>query len=356
LDEYIADESIEDDDDADQGPRYRYYKSDRIIGQLFRAVDERKIWHKSIRMTIPKGGPSFWQKFLRSITRERVFALGEVNWRRRIKDAEMIRHAYNEAIYSTMVDCSDHPHRPLTELEVFVGFFINKSGIQTARQRDKSIKLKDEFDRISSWVIREMRNQNLENAEVSKKGDLDALELCLACVHVGCDKEDSAPRPFNRGSSQNLVSFKIVAASALLKELNHLERLKRAQADGMGSTSTNGAIQQPGSLTHELAQLNINTPPHAAHNAVGFSAHGTEWIPMTPPELKGSSVGSIASPASCGRFMKSVGNSPQGLPSHSENHAAGVGSPGRQQQQHASLGSQVGAQAGYSNMYPQLFR
>ncbi|KAK4159742.1 RNA-dependent RNA polymerase 1 [Cladorrhinum sp. PSN259] len=355
LDEYIADESIEDDDEADQGPRYRYYKSDRIIGQLFRAVDERKIWHESIRMTIPIGGPSFWQEFLQSITRDRVFALGEVNWRQRIRDAEMIRHAYNEAIYSTMVDCSDHPHRPLTELEVFVGFIINKSGFQNARQRDKSIKLKDEFDRISSWVIREMRNQNLEN-EVSKKGTLDALELCLACVHMGCDKEDSAPRPFDRGSSQNLVSFRIVAASALLRELNHLERLKRAQADGMGSTLTNGATQQSGSLTHELAQLNINTPPRAADNAVGVSVHGTEWFPMARPELKGSSIDSIASPASSGRFMKSVGNSAQGLSSHSENHAAGVGSPGRQQQQHPYLDAQVGAQAGYSNMYPQLFR
>lgn len=210
-------------DDGDEGPQFRYYKSERIIGQLFRAVDEHEIWHEAIRRNVPKrGGPSFWHGFFGRLV-ERASALGNPKWRRRLREAEMICETYNEAVYSIMVDCSDHPIKPLTELEVFVGFIINKSGVQSVRQRDKNIKLKDEFDRVSSWVIKEMRTQDPET-----DGELNALELCLACVHVGIDKKARDARPYDRGTSQGVVSFKIVAASALLRELNSVEKARRA--------------------------------------------------------------------------------------------------------------------------------
>ncbi|KAK3988970.1 RNA dependent RNA polymerase-domain-containing protein [Cladorrhinum sp. PSN332] len=320
LDDYTAEE--DDDDDAERGPKFKYYKSDKIIGQLFRAVDERKIWHESIRSTVPRGGSSFWWDFINTITHDRIFALGEVNWRRRINEAKMIRHAYNQAVYRTMVDCSDHPHKPLIELEVFIGTIVNKSGTLNTRQRDKSIKLKDEFERITSWITEEMRNQNLEDD--SKKGELDALELCLACVHIGCDKEGretaGKAQPFKRGSSESLVSFKIVAASALLRELNSLESLRRAAGD---------------SLATDLAQLDINKSTRQANSNYGVMRPDGTWLPLR-------------------RENQAPVSTAQGLSRSSESHAAGVDVSG-QQQQHAYLGAQAGAQAGL-NVYPQLFR
>ncbi|KAK4223301.1 RNA dependent RNA polymerase-domain-containing protein [Podospora fimiseda] len=225
LDDYVVHE-YDDDDSGDPGPRLRYYKSEKIIGQLFRAVDEHRIWHESIRRTLPRGVVPFWRDFVDKIIRDRISPLGNVNWHRRVGEATQIRRAYNEAVYSIMVQFSDHPYKPLMELEAFVGTVISKTGSLNSRQRDKSIRLKDEYERISTWIIRDMRKDRSEEKS-DDNHELDALELCLACVYVGCNMEGGARtnhgRPSRRASSDNLVSFKFVAASALLRELKSVE-------------------------------------------------------------------------------------------------------------------------------------
>jgi hypothetical protein len=119
-----------------------------------------------------------------------------------------------------MVDCADHPHEPLRELEVFVGFITNKTGIQTHRQRDRSVKLKDEFERITLWITHAMRNPTSLSGHTS---ELDGLELCLACLHVGCEVTHPEARPRFRASSRSIESFRVVAAAALMRELSVLE-------------------------------------------------------------------------------------------------------------------------------------
>ena len=39
----------EDDEDDNTGPNYGYYKSEKILGKLFRAIDEKRIWRDDIR-------------------------------------------------------------------------------------------------------------------------------------------------------------------------------------------------------------------------------------------------------------------------------------------------------------------
>ena len=42
MDELVVQDEEDGEDDA-EGPRYKYYKSEKILGKLFRVVDERKI-------------------------------------------------------------------------------------------------------------------------------------------------------------------------------------------------------------------------------------------------------------------------------------------------------------------------
>jgi hypothetical protein len=130
-----------------------------------------------------------------------------------------------------MIDCAEHPHQPLRELEVFVGFIMNKTGVQSTRQRDRSVKLKDEFERITSWITREMRNPSSLSGHTS---ELDALELCIACLYAGCEKEQRDLRPGQRSSSRDLESFKIVAAATLMRELSLLEKGTAGKAYAYG--------------------------------------------------------------------------------------------------------------------------
>lgn len=128
---------------------------------------------------------------------------------------------YEDAVHGLMIDCAEHPHRPLRELEVFIGFIVNKTGVHSRRQRDKSIKLKDEYERITAWILQEMHNPTSVSGYTS---ELDALELCLACLHVGCSKKSREAGAGHRGGAQDIESFKVVAATALLRELSLLEK------------------------------------------------------------------------------------------------------------------------------------
>ncbi|KAL6232980.1 hypothetical protein BDW75DRAFT_246854 [Aspergillus navahoensis] len=145
------------DDDIDSGPVHKYYQSEKILGKLYRAIDEYEIWREDIRTTIKPNPTATWNKIIDSLT-ERCIALGaSVNWKDHVETARQLRSAYEDALSTAMANFSEHPIYPITELEVFIGQILNNGGVQTHRQRERSIKLKDEFERIASWILSEMR-------------------------------------------------------------------------------------------------------------------------------------------------------------------------------------------------------
>jgi len=152
-------------------------------------------------------------------------------------DIMRLYNRYEDAIFGAMIACSENPALPLTEIEVFAGFIMNKTGAPTSRQQDRSIKLHDEFTRISAWITKEMRriptttsttehpgqNGVQSNDHATHAPELDALELCLACIMVGCKSQnagDGEQHRRSRKSIRDLESFRIVAAAALTRELN----------------------------------------------------------------------------------------------------------------------------------------
>jgi hypothetical protein len=127
-----------------------------------------------------------------------------------------------------MNDFSEHPVDPISELEVFIGYIINKTGVQTRRQRDRSIKLKDEFERIAAWITTQIRPYG--NSSVPQTGyetEFDALELCLACVYAGGEHNRPGAARRRRDGYGELKSFRVIAASALLAELDLFEKGKK---------------------------------------------------------------------------------------------------------------------------------
>ncbi|KAI0180770.1 RdRP-domain-containing protein [Hypoxylon sp. FL1284] len=232
-----------EDEDEESGPKYRYYASNKILSKLYRAIDEKKIWKEEIHHKPSSRGPSVWEQLFGYI-RYQCEMLGEVNWQPLIDEARRIRQAYDDEMYGASMDYSDNYTSEITELEIFTGYLFNKSGVQTRRQRDKSLGLKDEFDRISKNFERVIRMKTVELGEdngvdddddeddddgsqaglVSSssgsdsddplKQDLSALELSIACLHIGTLKS----KKFGRSSSE-FQSFRIIAAQCVLSEL-----------------------------------------------------------------------------------------------------------------------------------------
>jgi len=88
LEEYI----VEDDDEDEDQPRHKYYASNKILGVLYRGVDEQRVWAEDIRGALPTGGASVWQQLLRGFDRQVLsVSPGGVKWRRRSEEARGIR-------------------------------------------------------------------------------------------------------------------------------------------------------------------------------------------------------------------------------------------------------------------------
>lgn len=138
---------------------------------------------------------------------------------------------YESMISDNMSHFSDNPRSALSEVEVFCGFILNKRGSQTRRQRDSSIKLSDKTDRIMALIVKQIRDISSghdDETASSVDGSVfgvtqtkeDVIELCWACVIVGCEKNPERLR-WRQGK---LESFRVVAACCLLKELDGLSR------------------------------------------------------------------------------------------------------------------------------------
>lgn len=87
MDEYIV-QGEEDGDDA-EGPRHNYYMSQKVLGELYRAIDERKIWRDDIKTTTAVG-LDFWDTLLSGIQGQ-IEAIGCARWEQRLGEAERIR-------------------------------------------------------------------------------------------------------------------------------------------------------------------------------------------------------------------------------------------------------------------------
>ncbi|KAF9890609.1 hypothetical protein FE257_005740 [Aspergillus nanangensis] len=190
-----------DDDDYNEF-RFVYYRSEKILGKLYRAINEKEIWNECIQTSTTPNAAGFWNQFTSDLS-EAYPTLQLSKWEHRMDEAWKIRFAYEDALVFAMNNYSEHPTKPISELEVVIGIILTTSGTHTRRQRDRSVKLKDEFDRIAEWIMGDMRH--------------GGLELCLACIHTGGYQRDEASR--RRVEYRELRSFAVVAACALLMEL-----------------------------------------------------------------------------------------------------------------------------------------
>ncbi|KAL4942182.1 hypothetical protein BDV06DRAFT_212071 [Aspergillus oleicola] len=209
-------------EDDDSGPVHKYYRSEKILGKLYRAIDEHKIWSQEIRSGTAPNPNSAWKKLIDSLTARCIAFGASVDWKGHVETAWQLRAAYEDGMTTAMANFSDHPIHPITELEVFIGQILNNSGVQTHRQRERSIKLKDEFERIASWILGQMRPAGPITGYGS---EYDTLERCLACFHVAGEEESKLAH--RRRRWDGLESFRVVATCGLLMEVEKLEKERR---------------------------------------------------------------------------------------------------------------------------------
>lgn len=110
-----------------------------------------------------------------------------------------------------MSSYTEHPSRPLSELEAFVGNILGKTGAQSKSQRELSITLKEKVDTDTSFIVDCILKDG-------KEWSSEALERSMACLAVSLEEKIVFKR------RERLVSFKYVAAAVCLREVERMFR------------------------------------------------------------------------------------------------------------------------------------
>lgn len=195
--------------DADKG-RKRYYRSEKILGVLYRDIDEKKFFDRmktdfeAFRRTW--GGESLVQKLKRYVVRESHGFL----WEHHRDFAEKLREYYEDNMLEIMDTLRPTRGKPLTELEVFSGNILGKKERASSRYiREANLEVQERFNRDVSSIIKQITfgHGDWEGGE-----DTETLPRAIACFMVALETEGWE-------NYRNLRSWKYVTAAVCLDQL-----------------------------------------------------------------------------------------------------------------------------------------
>ncbi|KAF4629048.1 hypothetical protein G7Y89_g9100 [Cudoniella acicularis] len=195
-------------DENEDNKGYRFYESNKILGKLYRAIDERAVLQQiyqrefegemAARSPVIDGVWTYVKQKCRLIL-----------WEHHKEWAREIRDMYEDCLLNAMTAYSDHPLRPLSELEAFIGNILGKTGAASKRQRDQSTTLKERVDEDTAFIVDCILKDDGELSE-------EALPRSMACLAVSLEERIMFKR------QEQILSFKYVAAAVCMREAEKL--------------------------------------------------------------------------------------------------------------------------------------
>ncbi|RPB21622.1 RdRP-domain-containing protein [Terfezia boudieri ATCC MYA-4762] len=233
----------ENNDDEYGNAPTRYYESEKILGKLYRTIDERKFKSEIKEESSQKLNLilDVWDYIVGFVRNEE----NPINlpWQEYAEFAENLKMEYEDDVQAMMRDYSVTPTaEPLKEVEVFIGCIVGK-GKQNRREKDNSVQMKEGFDRVVDKVFDCIRGSTDES---SIGGPWEALARGTACLWTCVNPRQSVSRI--RGE-EALQSFGWIAASATLQEVNTIQkRRKQAMPERRGNRNGPASGRRLGAL------------------------------------------------------------------------------------------------------------
>ncbi|PQE18699.1 hypothetical protein CJF30_00009697 [Rutstroemia sp. NJR-2017a BBW] len=197
------------DDLDDDVSNIKYYESPKILGKLYRAIDERQVFADIKLLSLNTDDSNVMQHVWEFVIyRCQGWPVHSGHWQHLI---DLCR--YENCMTKIMHEYSDHPTRPISEREVFIGNILGKVGAQSRKQRELSVSMKEQYDEDATYVINCIIKDKDEYSE-------EALERSIACFAASLEDHDS-----NRKRSEEVVSFKYLAAAVCLREMERVPGL-----------------------------------------------------------------------------------------------------------------------------------
>lgn len=195
--------------DADKA-RMRYYRSEKVLGVLYRDIDERKFFAR-MKNDFEKfrnswGGQSLMSKLKTYVECETRGVL----WEHHRELAENLREYYEDNMLEIMDTLRPTRGKPLTELEVFSGNILGKKERAPSRFiREANLEVQERFNRDVSAVIQRI---TMGDGDWEGEEDTETLPRAIACFMVSLETE-------GWGNYRSLQSWKYVAAAVCLEQL-----------------------------------------------------------------------------------------------------------------------------------------
>jgi len=184
----------------------RYYQSDKVLGQLYRKVDEQSFYetlqeYSRQHIRIEGEESSTMERLLAYVLK----ATQALQYSQYIELARDIRHTYECNVEDASYNYTLHSAHPLHEVEVVTGCALGS--VFNRRLRDLVTEMREQYSRDVAYARLRIRLDDDEDAA-------EALPRSIACLYV------AVKEPGKKGDhGVVLKSFAYVAAAICLEEL-----------------------------------------------------------------------------------------------------------------------------------------
>lgn len=73
----------EDEEEDAFRPAHKFYRSGKILGRLYRNIDEKRMWDQDVRRPVTTEGPTVWEQFIGMMEKklsEHAPGVGRISW------------------------------------------------------------------------------------------------------------------------------------------------------------------------------------------------------------------------------------------------------------------------------------
>ncbi|KIW21574.1 hypothetical protein PV08_02154 [Exophiala spinifera] len=187
-----------------KGQTYRYYESEKILGRLYRAVDEDAFFDDLEDDTSSLFSKTATDNVLAEILDWVLLQIGSSRIRGYHNTAENIKEHYESTVLEIMSVYAVGRTEQLTEKEVLIGSILGRSGASSKSQREQSDYMKRRFNS-------ELRNLRSFMERQTDDDPDEFVTLAAACLDVAVNG--------SKDPNVNLRSFGWFAAGLCVPEI-----------------------------------------------------------------------------------------------------------------------------------------
>ena len=133
-----------------------------------------------------------------------------------------ITYRYEDALLKLMYEYGPRPKLPLSEIEVFIGNILTKTGSVKPRQRELCMSMKERFEDVLASIVTWMTGKDPGDDKFEEdkhpKPKESALGVSIACLWLALNEKAKSVEAGRKGKVR-LRSFGYVAAIVCLKEM-----------------------------------------------------------------------------------------------------------------------------------------